>query len=198
MRRHHRLLRHRHPQHLQQPPAAPEPHRHRALRLLRPQPHLRLRLRLRQQRQRARHYQQPRHHPQPELHLRCPEPHLPSVFVRSQLGETFTIGVLYYFADHLGSSRVVTSATSTVIDSCDYYPFGGEVASCSGSGNHYKFTGKERDGESGLDNFGKRYFGSSRARFQTADPVIVSPEKDDESSTMEWILLRWKQPFKLY
>jgi RHS repeat-associated protein len=37
-----------------------------------------------------------------------------------------------------------------------------------------KFTGKERDTESGLDNFGKRYFGSSLGRFQTPDPVLVS------------------------
>jgi RHS repeat-associated protein len=35
----------------------------------------------------------------------------------------------------------------------------------------YKFTGKERDSESGLDNFGKRYFGSSLGRFETADPL---------------------------
>jgi hypothetical protein len=26
---------------------------------------------------------------------------------------------------------------------------------------HYKFTGKERDSESGLDMFGARYYGSS-------------------------------------
>jgi len=33
------------------------------------------------------------------------------------------------------------------------------------------FTGKERDAESGLDNFGARYFGSSLGRFETADPL---------------------------
>ena len=33
----------------------------------------------------------------------------------------------------------------------------------------YKFTGKERDSESGLDNFGARYFGSSMGRFVTPD-----------------------------
>jgi RHS repeat-associated protein len=33
----------------------------------------------------------------------------------------------------------------------------------------YKFTGKERDSESGLDNFGARYFGSSFGRFMTPD-----------------------------
>jgi RHS repeat-associated protein len=38
----------------------------------------------------------------------------------------------------------------------------------------YKFTGKERDSESGLDNFGARYFGSSLGRFQTPDPVFMN------------------------
>lgn len=35
----------------------------------------------------------------------------------------------------------------------------------------YKFTGKERDSESGLDNFEKRYYGSSLGRFMSPDPL---------------------------
>ena len=35
--------------------------------------------------------------------------------------------------------------------------------------NGYKFTGKERDSESGLDMFGARYYGSSLGRFMTPD-----------------------------
>jgi RHS repeat-associated protein len=35
----------------------------------------------------------------------------------------------------------------------------------------YKFTGKERDTESGLDNFGARYDASSMGRFMTPDPL---------------------------
>lgn len=34
-----------------------------------------------------------------------------------------------------------------------------------------KFTGKERDSESGLDNFPKRYLGSSMGRWMTPDPL---------------------------
>jgi len=34
-----------------------------------------------------------------------------------------------------------------------------------------KFTGKERDSESGLDNFGARYMGSSPGRFMSPDPM---------------------------
>src|SRR5207302_4223608 len=47
---------------------------------------------------------------------------------------------------------------------------------CPVQGAHptYKFTGKERDAESGLDNFGKRYDSSSMGRFMTPDPLMAS------------------------
>jgi RHS repeat-associated protein len=38
----------------------------------------------------------------------------------------------------------------------------------------YKFTGKERDSESGLDNFGARYNASSLGRFMTPDAKLMS------------------------
>lgn len=41
-------------------------------------------------------------------------------------------------------------------------------------GMSYKFTGKERDSESGLDNFGFRYNSSSLGRFMSPDPVMAS------------------------
>jgi RHS repeat-associated protein len=37
-----------------------------------------------------------------------------------------------------------------------------------------KFTGKERDQESGLDYFGARYYGSSMGRFMSPDPSGLS------------------------
>jgi len=55
--------------------------------------------------------------------------------------------------DQLGS-RARTNATGGILDDIDYCPYGSEcyVASQT-SGNNYKFTGKERDAESGLDYF---------------------------------------------
>jgi RHS repeat-associated protein len=35
---------------------------------------------------------------------------------------------------------------------------------------HYKFTGKERESESGLDLMGLRFYGSALWRFITPDP----------------------------
>jgi RHS repeat-associated protein len=77
--------------------------------------------------------------------------------------------VTWYFADHLGSSRVVWSTAAN--DNSDFYPFGGERVISSGTANSYKFTAKERDSESGLDNFGARYNASTMGRFMSPDPA---------------------------
>jgi RHS repeat-associated protein len=78
--------------------------------------------------------------------------------------------VYYYFADHLGSTGEITLASGTIDKTTVYYPYGGEI-SVNGPNfaNNYKFTGKERDAESGLDMFGARYYGSSLGRFMTPD-----------------------------
>jgi RHS repeat-associated protein len=80
--------------------------------------------------------------------------------------------VHYYLSDHLGSTNIVTSAAGTVEEESDYYPFGTEVVITSGP-NKYKFTGKERDSESGLDLMGARYYGNALGRFVTPDPLYL-------------------------
>ncbi|MGB9491234.1 MAG: RHS repeat-associated core domain-containing protein [Terriglobales bacterium] len=78
--------------------------------------------------------------------------------------------VHYYFSNHLGSHTMVTSATGSCEQDIDYYPYGGIVNDyCPTVAQHYKFTGKERDSESGLDMFGARYYGSSMGRFMVPD-----------------------------
>jgi len=78
----------------------------------------------------------------------------------------------YYFSDHLGSTSTITDPTGTVVqERCYYFPYGG-TTSCTGSDpNHYKFTGKERDTESGNDYFGARYYTSNIGRFMSPDPL---------------------------
>ncbi len=68
-------------------------------------------------------------------------------------------GYSYYFSDHLGSADVVTDASGNIKEESDFYPFGGErVVTDLGLDNRYKFTGKERDPETGCDYFGARYY----------------------------------------
>jgi len=82
-----------------------------------------------------------------------------------------TNAVHYYFSDHLGSHGIVENATGSACEQdIDYYPYGGvEYDYCPNVAQNYKFTGKERDSESGLDNFGARYDASSIGRFMTPD-----------------------------
>jgi RHS repeat-associated protein len=80
--------------------------------------------------------------------------------------------VHYYFSDDLGSASVVTNATGGSGTFEYYYPFGGLVSSSGSDPNHYLFTGKERDndsGEFGLDYFGARHYASMIGRFMTPD-----------------------------
>jgi RHS repeat-associated protein len=95
-----------------------------------------------------------------------------------------TGAVHYYLSDHLGSASVITDAVGTMPpqEESDYYPYGGEIAITSGDPNTYKFTGKERDSESGLDNFGARFDASSLGRFMTPDGPLIYSSKDDPQS----------------
>jgi RHS repeat-associated protein len=78
--------------------------------------------------------------------------------------------VYYYVEDILGTSRVLTTSNGTVCYDADFYPFGGErtpiVNTCP---QNFKFNGKERDPETGLDDFGARYFSSSFGRWLSPD-----------------------------
>lgn len=96
----------------------------------------------------------------------------------------------YLTADHLGSARMVTNETGTLRALHDYLPFGEEIeAGTNGRGDLYglvvpkqKFTGKERDAETGLDYFGARYLSSAQGRFSSADPSPLSLTVTDPQS----------------
>ncbi len=90
--------------------------------------------------------------------------------------------VHYYFSNHLGSHSVVTSGTGTCEQDLDYYPYGGILTDhCSTVAQHYKFTGKERDSESGLDNFDFRYYASTMGRFMKPDDPFNWNESNPQS-----------------
>ena len=77
--------------------------------------------------------------------------------------------VYYYIEDSVGSSRVITDSSGNLCYDADFYPFGGERPYTTTCSQNYKFTGKERDSESGLDDFGARFYTSSVGRFMSPD-----------------------------
>ncbi len=78
-------------------------------------------------------------------------------------------------------------------------------AACSfsaASREGYKFTGKERDAESGLDYFGARYYGSNMGRFVTPDPLMASAHASNPQSLNRYAYvynnpLGWIDPYGL-
>ena len=78
-------------------------------------------------------------------------------------------GVFYYFSDHLKTASVITDSAGVIKAESDYYPWGGELQFVNNDTNDYKFTGKKRDIETGLDYFGARYYSSGLGRFVTPD-----------------------------
>jgi RHS repeat-associated protein len=82
---------------------------------------------------------------------------------------------LFIHGDHLGSTHLVTYMNQSAYDNLDYLPFGEQIA--GGTGTTHKFTGKERDSESGLDNFGARYNSSQYGRWMSPDRMNVTDDR---------------------
>jgi RHS repeat-associated protein len=102
--------------------------------------------------------------------------------------------VHYYFSDHLGSHSLVTNADGTHCEQdTDYYPYGGQLNEhCTTPvAQNYKFTGKERDAESGLDEFGARYYASSLGRF-------MIPDWSESPTSVPYASLPYPQSLNLY
>jgi RHS repeat-associated protein len=79
----------------------------------------------------------------------------------------------FYNPDHLGSIGFVTDADAKPVQHIQYLPFGELfVSQMAGSfDSRYKFTGKERDEETGYDYFGARYYDSDLSQWLSVDPM---------------------------
>jgi RHS repeat-associated protein len=79
--------------------------------------------------------------------------------------------VYYYFQDHLGTGLMTVDVWGHVQQQSVYYPFGGERVITNNVANDYKFTGLERDSETGLDHTLNRQYSSTLGRWLSPDPV---------------------------
>jgi RHS repeat-associated protein len=86
-------------------------------------------------------------------------------------GDT-TPEVQYHLGDHLGSSSVVVDEEGGLVNCEEYFPYG-EASFGSFARKRYRFTGKERDEESGLYYHGARYYASWLARWTSCDPAVL-------------------------
>jgi RHS repeat-associated protein len=75
----------------------------------------------------------------------------------------------YYIKDHLGSIRAVLNENNDLVEAIDYDPWGHTARYWSSTTSKYKFTGKERDTETGYDYFGARYYDARIGRWGGVD-----------------------------
>lgn len=83
---------------------------------------------------------------------------------------TVPSGILYHHGDHLGSSHVVANASGAALNREEYTTYG-ETSFGSFARKRFRFTGVERDEESGFSHHGLRYYAPWLARWTSADPV---------------------------
>jgi RHS repeat-associated protein len=96
-------------------------------------------------------------------------------------------GTQYTTPDNLGSPRVITNSSASVVGRHDYMPFGEDLGAGTGGrttgmgfsggssdNNRKKFTGYERDTETSLDFAQARYYSNTQGRFTSPDPFAGS------------------------
>jgi RHS repeat-associated protein len=95
--------------------------------------------------------------------------------VDEPFAESSSAGTTYYDIDALSSVTSLTNSSAAISNSDTYDSFGKLVASTDTNTNPFRYTGKERDSESGLDDFEARYYSSSMGRFMQPDPLFATP-----------------------
>jgi RHS repeat-associated protein len=87
--------------------------------------------------------------------------------------------VFFYYADHVGTTRTIADSSGNMCYDADFTPYGQEMVHTNNCPQNYKFTGYERDPETGLDYAFARYYSSRLGRFMSPDPLggdITDPQ----------------------
>ena len=81
--------------------------------------------------------------------------------------------IYYTHFNHLGSASWITDVKGNPIQYIHYAPYGELIANQQtiGYDERYKFTGKERDWETGYDYFGARFYDYRKGFWNSVDPL---------------------------
>jgi RHS repeat-associated protein len=104
------------------------------------------------------------------LHVMDDQSRVAQMRVGSAFSGDTTPAVKYHLGDHLGSSNVVIDAAGSWINHEEYTPYG-ETSFGSFARKRYRYTGKDRDEESGLYYYGARYYAPWLGRWVSCDPA---------------------------
>ncbi len=100
-------------------------------------------------------------------------------------GEDRGLGFLirYQYGNHLSTACLELDNNAAIISYEEYYPFGStayqSTRNQTETSKRYRYTGKERDEESGLYYHGARYYACWLARWTTVDPIGINDGIND-------------------
>jgi RHS repeat-associated protein len=80
-------------------------------------------------------------------------------------------GVAWYLTDSLGSVRDIADSSMVVQDHLDFDGFGNVTEASPGWGDRFKFAAGASDSDTGLTQFGARYYASNIGRWDREDPI---------------------------
>ena len=89
---------------------------------------------------------------------------------------TAQVSTYYYHSDHLGSAQLITDNEGREYERIEYTPYGEYWVEKRAPENRtlpFKFTGKERDEETGLYYYGARYMDPRTSRWLSTDPALT-------------------------
>ncbi len=94
----------------------------------------------------------------------------------NNLTQTTNENLRYQLSNHLGSCALELNETAQLISYEEYYPYGGTSYSAGRnqaetSLKRYRYSGKERDDETGLYYYGARYYAPWMGRWMSCDPI---------------------------
>ena len=85
--------------------------------------------------------------------------------------------IRYQFGNHLGSASLELDGQAQIVSYEEYTPYGSTsyqaVRSQTETAKRYRYTGKERDEESGLNYHSARYYAPWIARWTSCDPLVL-------------------------
>ena len=103
------------------------------------------------------------------------------------VAKRYPAGLYFCYTDPGGTIMAMTNTSAGIVWKADYKPFGEEQSVSGTIENNDKFTGKEKDKETGLYYFGARYMRPEIGRFLAIDPL--GPVNSQTSKANERSLL---------
>jgi RHS repeat-associated protein len=109
------------------------------------------------------------------------------------------VSTKYVATDFLGSIRVITDQNGNIVSRRDFMPFGEDLYAGTpyrtsvsgykvfGDSVRQRFTGYERDEETGLDFAEARYYKNDQGRFTAVDPLLASGISTDPQTFNRYV-----------